>query len=75
MQGIDEVCIFHERSDAKKINKDSDAVKITNNLTNSFFNNYHEMLSDKPKLVFDTIVQSGIHVNIINYKCHCGNLK
>ena len=33
------------------------------------------MLSDKPKLVFDTIVQSGIHVNIINYKCHCGNLK
>ena len=78
-EGIDEICTLYVRSDAKKLDsdkdKDSDTTKITNNLTNSILNNYYEMLSDNPNLGFDTIFESSIHANIINYKCHCNNLK
>ena len=69
------VCIFHIRSDTKKFNKNSDAIKITNKLIQSFFKTYHEFLSDNPMFTFDTIYESGVHVNIINDKCHCNNLE
>ena len=72
---IPEVCIFHIRSDTQKFNKNSDATKITNKLIESFLKNYHEFLSDNPMFTFDTIYESGVHVNIINYKCHCNNLE
>ena len=58
---------------AKKINKNSDATKITNKLIKSFFKNYHEFLSDNTMFTFDTIYEFSVHVNIINYKCHCCN--
>ena len=72
---IPEVCIFHIRSDAKKFNKNSDATKITNKFIESFFKNYHDFLSDNPMFAFNTIYESGVHVNIINYKCHCNHLE
>ena len=72
---ITEVCIFHIRSDTQKFNKNSDATKITNKLIESLFKNYHQFLSDNPMFTFDTIYESGVHVNIINYKCHCNNLE
>ena len=72
---IPDVCIFHIRSDAKKFNKTSDATKITNKFIESFFKNYHDFLSDNPMFAFNTIYESGVHVNIINYKCHCNILE
>ena len=72
---IPEVCIFHIRSDAKKFNKSSDATKITKKFIESFFKNYHDFLSDNPMFAFNTIYESGVHVNIINYKCHCNHLE
>ena len=46
-----EICIFHIRSDSKKINKNSDASKITNKLIKPFLKNYHEFLSDNTILL------------------------
>ena len=70
-----EVSIFHIRSDAKKFNKNTDATKITNKLIESFFKNYHNFLSDNLIFAFNAIYESGVHVNVINYKCHCSNLE
>ena len=59
----------------KKSNKNSDATKKTNKLIESFLKNYHDFLSDNPMFAFNTIYESGVLVNIINYKCHCNNLE
>ena len=52
----------------KNLIKSSDAAKITKKLIESLFKNYHQFLSDNPMFTFDTIYESGVHVNIINYK-------
>ena len=72
---IPELGIFHIRSNAKKSNKNSDATKKTNKLIESFLKNYHDFLSDNTMFAFNTIYESGVHVNIINYKCHCNILE
>ena len=70
---VPDICIFHIRSDSKKFNKNSYATKITNKLIKSFLKNYHEFLSDNTMFIFDTIYEFSVHVNIINYRCHCCN--
>ena len=72
---IPEIGIFNIRSDAEKFNKNSDATKITNKLIEYFFKDCHEFLLDNPVFTFGSTYESGVHVNIINYKCHCNNLE